>query len=133
MEWLVQSFFFQTQAECRRRVDAVQQSTENGLRSCVYSYDCMVFEDIRDPDHAAQRKWYQIEAEHMRCRLGTIRKFCIIMFSTFLFPFGSDNLCRRLHHACMHLLVLMLKESGHKLSFSESVLQERCDIGEGMR
>ena len=28
----------------------------------------------RDPDHVAQREWCQIEAEHMRRGLGTIRK-----------------------------------------------------------
>ena len=29
----------------------------------------------RDPDHVAEREWYQIEAEHIQRRLGTIRKF----------------------------------------------------------
>ena len=28
-----------------------------------------------DPDHVADRKWYQIESEHIQRRLGTIRKF----------------------------------------------------------
>ena len=42
----------------------------------MYVGGCVWYLKIsRDPDHAAEREWYQIEAEHMRRRLGTIRKF----------------------------------------------------------
>jgi len=42
----------------------------------VCDYVCMYvwyLKISRDPDHAAQREWYQIEAERIQRRLGNIK------------------------------------------------------------